>query len=541
MANRNFTLGRNVLTCVLLLHGLIVITAFTGNNRTKNTGNVRVYQPPAALFPGLLDDTDLDGVLDGVDVDDDNDGLIDLFESPTGLNPLGDNNGNTVPNYRDNTEAGWVDVNGDGIDDRYDMDRDGIINTHDFDTDGDGIPDVLEAGFHDIDANGKIDGLSISSIGLNLNVPIGFIAPNHDTDPLPDFRDIDSDGDGITDNVEAQFTNSYVLPLGTDGDNDGIDDAYDKDNNFFYTHQGLIPVNFQGAVDILPDYIDADADDDGRPDIVEGHDANLNGVADYTPTGTDVDGDGLDDAFDLDNTGPNTRSQGMAQAPGAPFFSTNPPADPTGTLGARGPLQRTLPSDLDRTWRSFNSTLPLTLVRFTAARQDGSIVLNWESENEVNFREYVLERSKDGLNFTVVATIPGKGGLQALYAYTDNLGTQAASKLYYRLKQVDNNERFVYSRILTITTQKIVGMSMSVSPNPSSGNANISIVSDKKRNITINVFDNIGRLLITQRTGVGAGDNVVPLSKANTLQGGAYTVIINDGEQRLSQKLLIQK
>jgi hypothetical protein len=128
-----------------------------------------------------------------------------------------------------------------------------------------------------------------------------------------------------------------------------------------------------------------------------------------------------------------------------------------------------------------------------------------------------------------------------LYAYTDNLGMQAVGKLYYRLKQVDNNDRFVYSRILSITPHKITGMSLNMAPNPSSGNVNISIASDKKRNITINVFDNLGRLLITQRIGIGNGDNIIPLSSANTLQNGAYTVIVNDGEQKLSQKLLIQK
>lgn len=551
MANRKFTLGKNVLTCMLFLYCLVIITSFTGNNRSKNTVsdqvlstvNKALQQPKAMMLFGPTDDRDGDLVLDGIDVDDDNDGITDLQESPTGLDPFGNDNGTGPLNYQDNTMPGWVDVNTDGIDDRYDMDRDGIINSYDHDTDGDGIPDVLEAGFQDLNADGQIDGLSVDANGLRNTVPVGFIPPNHDSDALPDFRDIDSDGDGITDNVEAQPTNFYVLPVGLDTDQDGIDDAYDKDNSFIYTHQGLIPVNTFGAVDGQPDYIDTDTDDDGRSDLIEGHDADLNGVADYTPTGSDADGDGLDDAFDLDNTGPNVRNEGMNQIPSPPFFDSNPPADPPGPLGSRGPLQRTdIVNDLDRSWRDFESfLLPLTLIRFTAERQDGNILLNWQSENETNFREYVLERSKDGLSFATLATIPGKGGLQALYAYTDNLGMLPPGKLYYRLKQVDNNDRYVYSRILAVTTGKITGITLSLAPNPASENVTLSIASDKKRNITINVFDNLGRLLITQRTGIAKGDNIIPLSKANTFQNGMYTVIINDGEQRQSQKLLIQK
>lgn len=552
MANRKFTLNKNVFTGMFLFYCLIIITSFTGNNRARCTGNdqsmvnayAEIRQPRIMMAPGPLDDTDLDGVLDGVDVDDDNDGIPDVMEYAAGLpDPLGDDNSNSILNYLDNTMPGFVDVNSDGIDDRYDMDRDGIINSYDLDMDGDGIPDVRETGLTDVNLDARedgpfgTDGWSIAVAGM---VP-AFSPLDTDGDGLPDFRDIDSDADGITDNVEAQFTNNYVLPAGIDTDQDGIDDIYDGSTS--HIHQGIIPVNFQGAVDVLADYIDIDTDDDGRSDLIEGHDANLDGIADYTPTGIDTDGDGLDDAFDLDNTGPNSRNEGMNEIPSPPFFDSNPPDDPPGQLGCRGPLQRTdIVNDLDRSWRNFETfILPLTLIKFTAERQDGSILLNWQSENETNFREYVLERSKDGLSFATVATIPGKGGVQALYAYTDNLGMQTAGKLYYRLKQVDNNERFVYSRILAVTTHKITGIALNLAPNPAGGNITLSIASDKKRNITITVFDNLGRLAITQRTGIGNGDNIIPLSRGNTLQNGMYTVIINDGEQQQSQKLLIQK
>lgn len=553
MSKRNFTLQERLVVYLILLGSLIIVAGFTGNNRAKHTGNghpassinTLSHQPKRIAYAGPNDDTDGDGVLDGTDVDDDNDGLTDLQESPTGLDPFGDANSNTVLNYQDNLMGGWSDANSDGIDDQYDMDRDGIINSYDLDMDGDGIPDVRETDLIDVDQDAKVDG----AVGLDgWSTVVASMSPAHvpldtDSDGLPNFRDIDSDADGITDNVEGQFTNYFVLPGGTDTDQDGIDNSYDSDNNLNFNHQGLIPVNFQGAVDTEPDYIDADTDDDGRSDIIEGHDANLNGVADYTPSGTDADGDGLDDAFDLDLTGPNVKNEGMNSIPSPPFFDSNPPSNPTGTLGARGPLQRTdAVNDLDRTWRDFDaSLLPLTLVKFTAERQEGKILLNWQSANETNFREYILERSRDGVTFKAIANIPGKGGLQAFYSYADNLGMQAAAKLYYRLRQVDNNSRFVYSRILSVTPHKITGITMKVTPNPASENVTLSIASDKKRTVIIQVMDNLGRLLITQRTGIAHGDNIIPLSGANSLQNGLYTVVINAGDEKQSEKLLIQK
>ncbi|NQU85570.1 MAG: gliding motility-associated C-terminal domain-containing protein, partial [Mariniphaga sp.] len=47
-----------------------------------------------------------------------------------------------------------------------------------------------------------------------------------------------------------------------------------------------------------PDYLDLDADGDNVPDYIEGHDANVDGIADILPFGQDRDGDGLDDAYD---------------------------------------------------------------------------------------------------------------------------------------------------------------------------------------------------------------------------------------------------
>lgn len=493
----------------------------------------------ALPLPGPGDNRDGDAVLDGADVDDDNDGIPDVLECMTGLDPFGDANGNSVLNYQDNTMLDWVDVNGDGICDLYDTDRDGIINSYDHDSDGDGIPDVLEAGLPDVDDNARADG-AVGANGAITTVPVGFTPRKTDSDPVPDFRDIDSDNDGITDNVEAQFTTQYRLPSGADADQDGIDDEYDKDINLLYTDQGIVPVNFQGAVDILPDYIDTDTDDDGISDLIEGHDADLNGVADFLPTGTDTDGDGLDNGFDLDNTGPNSRMVGMnAVAPGA--FGINPPANPPGTLGARGPLQRNNSTDLDRTWRNIFIALPLTLVNFTAEKQDGKVVLRWESMHESNFREYVLERSSNGTSFTTVATIPGKGGTQAAYEYVDQWEQATAAKLYYRLKQVDKDDRFVYSRLLAVSLQGKSGIHFKITPNPAIGNITLSMASDKKTSLTIRVMDNLGRLLLSQRTGIVKGDNIIPLAGTHTLRQGGYTVMIQAGEERSTQKLLIQK
>ncbi|TYA70181.1 LamG domain-containing protein [Seonamhaeicola marinus] len=91
--------------------------------------------------------------------------------------------------------------------------------------------------------------------------------------------DIDSDSDGIPDNVEAQPTLSYILPTGNVGVT-GIDTAYGT---------GIYPEDTDR--DKIPDFIDTNSDNDQYTDIQE------NGMAD-TYTAADVDDDGLNDAFE---------------------------------------------------------------------------------------------------------------------------------------------------------------------------------------------------------------------------------------------------
>jgi hypothetical protein len=122
-------------------------------------------------------------------------------------------------------------------------------------------------------------------------VSIGIVDdPAHDTDGdgLMDCHDLDSDNDGISDNVEAQTTTGYIVPnADTTNDystNKGVNSAY---------LGGLTPINTDGVDDV--DYIDNDSDNDGILDVLE------NGVHNVV-IGTDTDGDGLDDNFDVVNT-----------------------------------------------------------------------------------------------------------------------------------------------------------------------------------------------------------------------------------------------
>ena len=216
----------------------------------------------------------------GVDMDSDDDGIVDSFED---LNLDGDNDPATDP----------TDSDGDGFPDYLDID-----------SDGDGIPDNVEA-----QATAEYiapSGIDANNNGLDdayeTNGLMGIFPVDTDGDNLPDYLDEDSDNDNILDEIEGHDHNqdgiADVVRIGSDKDNDGLDDGFegsisvDTDVNDEIDNPYSQLPNTDG--DEESDYRDTDDDDDGIETIDE--DINLNG--NYLDD--DSDDDGIPNYLDSD-------------------------------------------------------------------------------------------------------------------------------------------------------------------------------------------------------------------------------------------------
>ncbi len=197
-------------------------------------------------------DSDGDGIADLLDLDDDNDGIPDIEEA--GFKAYS-NNKSTMDM---SSSATWIDANGNGINDYIDAmiangtyiirntDGDSRPDHLDLDSDNDSIFDVDEAGLFngDGDINGDGVGDLLDSDGdgiLDLyDNYVGFgtnnraYAQDTDGDGIEDFRELDSNNDGIYDiagtlyaNLDAN--NDGLIDGTTDNDRDGIMDAFDTD------------------------------------------------------------------------------------------------------------------------------------------------------------------------------------------------------------------------------------------------------------------------------------------------------------------------
>ncbi|MBB3842248.1 hypothetical protein FHS57_006279 [Runella defluvii] len=344
--------------------------------------------------PDYIDaaDTDGDGVPDATDLDDDNDGIPDSTE-------------------------GTADTDGDGVKDALDLD-----------SDNDGINDVIEAGGTDANGDGKQDGTANATTGL---IGTGLTPPNTDNDNVPDYKDLDSDNDGVSDLQEGGSG-------GTDANNDGVVDGPDTDGDGIQNSvDGLVgfgdvssPALPNGDSDTLPDYRDVDSDGDGINDIIEKAgkgtlDGNNDGMVDSP---TDPDGDGI-----ANNSGLDTIPAGFGGLPTANGPATDLFANYTfGNVTFKANDTRTVIININEIKGGATSGIVEffvpTMTGYTMtfnATQTTATVIGTET---VNNNDWTMTNTGTGMKFTsksgVVISANGRSRI-AITVKADTAGTAA--------------------------------------------------------------------------------------------------------------------
>ncbi len=178
--------------------------------------------------------------------------------------------------------------------------------------------------------------------------------------------------------------------------------------------------------------------------------------------------------------------------------------------------------------------VPVTITDFVAIKQDNAVLLKWFTAQETNFRRFEIERSSDATNFYKIGEVAGRN--LANYSFTDN-NLPAGSIVYYRLKMIDADGRFNYSK--TVATRLNNNFSNAlVYPNPTSAALNIKLTQALTTNTTLVITDVTGRLLKQQNISRGLFSINVDIA---TLPAGRYFIKINDEQAVINQSFVIIK
>ncbi|TAE16044.1 MAG: T9SS C-terminal target domain-containing protein [Bacteroidetes bacterium] len=165
-----------------------------------------------------------------------------------------------------------------------------------------------------------------------------------------------------------------------------------------------------------------------------------------------------------------------------------------------------------------------------------SVAVQWSVPAEVDIKEYIVERSANGTNFTqrgtVAASTNGTGTLQ--YSFTDAPRLEGTS--FYRIKVIAKNGASKYSPVVSVRSGKAVE-TLQVLPNPVATEATI-LLQGFEGNTTLQI-QNMSGIAVKQRVINATQANMVTISVAD-LPAGLYQVRAFQNGTVVTQKLIKQ-
>jgi hypothetical protein len=174
--------------------------------------------------------------------------------------------------------------------------------------------------------------------------------------------------------------------------------------------------------------------------------------------------------------------------------------------------------------------LPVELVSFSGACDNGVISLTWQTASEHNSSHFDVEKSRDGENWQLLSTLPSAGISNELITYQSSDQNGLEGNNYFRLRQVDVDGKEKLYDPINVSCSEVTTGYFSSFPNPS-GNTFQVIVNNKDLlgNCTLNMVDASGKVIEQRDIEVKDGINMFVINQE--LNPGIYFLNISNGSK----------
>jgi hypothetical protein len=209
-------------------------------------------------------------------------------------------------------------------------------------------------------------------------------------------------------------------------------------------------------------------------------------------------------------------------------------ASPTNWIGSDGTTFNIQSASSVFPGSSF-TVLPVVLAHFNAVKTTaGTVELTWGTAMEVNNDHFTLERSNDGLHYTTIGTVPGKGdhNQPVDYSFTDPSPEQGSN--YYRLTQTDRDGQ---SKILGTRTVEVQEVALRVGPNPAVHSVDVVFSAGAWREIKL--YNSAEQLL--QSFSPGTNTSRLKIGLQNYRGGTYYLAFISNNGQNKTVRRFVKR
>ena len=182
--------------------------------------------------------------------------------------------------------------------------------------------------------------------------------------------------------------------------------------------------------------------------------------------------------------------------------------------------------------------LPVNLTEFNAQKNTDGVLLQWITATELNVAKFSVEKSKDGMSFSQMGVVEATNQTLAKYSFTDLKPEEAVN--FYRLKMVDKDGSYEYSKIISINYTDKASSRINIDKViATTSQLQLEVYSNKIETVTLKVTDVLGHTILQKRVQLQAGINniVQPMS---TIKAVLFCRVISQSERSDSKSVVVQ-
>jgi len=178
-----------------------------------------------------------------------------------------------------------------------------------------------------------------------------------------------------------------------------------------------------------------------------------------------------------------------------------------------------------------SAALPILLSSFNVSCNNNGAQLIWETAWEQNNDKFIVEKSTEAAQWKEIAVISARN-MPSDYKFSD----AEAGNAYYRLKQVDKDGTFTYSKTLR-SSCAIASITLLIYPNPVTDHTDLVFQSDKNFSAMVQVYSTTGQLVKNIAVQAQRGQNKIRINLPGLMKG-TYVLRLNNGETQLEKKFI---
>jgi type IX secretion system substrate protein len=220
--------------------------------------------------------------------------------------------------------------------------------------------------------------------------------------------------------------------------------------------------------------------------------------------------------------------------------TTNPVNSPYGSAPGSAGVLITLagaPLILNATFgNAACGVLPIQLETFTASANGTAAILEWTVDHAVSFSKFEVQFSTDATSFIPVGDVAFKQ-TQSKYQFSHSGSTAPVN--YYRLRLVDKNGSFTYSKTLAVRTNVTVNH-LVLYPQPAKGFTTVQVSALSRQKVNLQVVSASGGRVVEKQVQLSAGNNIFLLDNLGKLSAGIYTVRMTIDGKVQTAKLMVE-